>query len=438
MILFKHNERIHLFLTGLIAFLIPSFPNVLPAAIGLLIINWLMAPKLIVAGIKKTITSTTLLPIVIVYVLYIIGMFYSSNIQTGLETLETKFSFLILPFIFATHPQTAKDNLTTYLKWFIYGCSANALMCLSYAIYCYIKPVYVDLYGIMYDIGGDNFYYSQLSKFFHPSYIAMYCVFALFAILYLQKKEALEINFNTTGILWSVIMIILILFILLLSSKAGWIGLFGFTTYFTFQLLKTKKVVQASAILIAISSSFYILNIAHQLRFQTRIPKLSVITQTIKGSNEKNEKITTGTEGNGSRILVWKAAIDIIKANFLTGVGTGDAKDTMLETYKQKGMISEYEHKLNSHNQYFNTFIALGIIGFLSLLCSLFIPLYYSFKQQNILFIVFICLAGINFLFESMLERQAGVIYFAYFYSLLCFSLIATNPKSKILNPKSK
>lgn len=435
MILFKYNERIHLFLTGLIAFLIPSYPNLLPAAIGLLIINWLMAPKLIVPGIKKAITSNTLLPVVVFYLLYIIGMFYTSNTQTGLETLETKFSFLILPFVFATYPQVAKDNLNTYLKWFIYGCTVNALMCFGYATYCYIKPVYVDLYGVMYDIGGDNFYYSQLSKFFHPSYIAMYCVFALFAIINLQNKEVIKLNFNKTGVLWSLIMIILVLFILLLSSKAGWIGLFGFTTYFIFQLLKTKQVVHAFAILTAISASFYILNISHQLRFQTRIPKLSVITQTIKGTNEKNEKITTGTEGNGSRILVWKAAIDIIKANIVTGVGTGDAKDAMLETYKQKGMISEYEHKLNSHNQYFNTFIALGILGFLSLLCSLLIPLYYSFKEQNILFMAFIGLAGVNFLFESMLERQAGVIYFAYFYSLLCFSLTATNPKSKILNP---
>ena len=104
-------------------------------------------------------------------------------------------------------------------------------------------------------------------------------------------------------------------------------------------------------------------------------------------------------------------------------MGTGDAKDKMLETYKERGMQSEYENKLNSHNQFLNTFIALGITGLISLVLCLMIPAYYSFKEKYFLFLAFVGIAGLNFLFESMLERQAGVIYFAFFYSLLYFNL---------------
>jgi O-antigen ligase len=429
MILLKYNERIHLFLTGIIAFLIPSYPNLLPVAIGLLIINWLMVPKLIVPGIKKVFTSKTLLPIVVFYLLYILGMFYTNNTQTGLETLETKFSFLILPIVFASYTNTTKANFNNYLMYFIFGCVLSALICLGYATYSYFKPVLVILYGVPYDLGSGYFYYNQLSLFFHPSYIALYCVFSLFSILYLKDAEKIKLNSFTNKTVWVSIMTLLILFILLLSSKAGWIGLFIFTVYLFIYLLKYKQTLNALAIIALLAGSFYFLNIYNTPRFSARIPKLAVIKETLQNNN------TTSKDSNGSRILVWKAAIDIIKVNFVTGVGTGDAKDAMLETYKAKGMISEYEHKLNSHNQYFNTFIALGILGFLSLLFSLLIPFYYSFKERNVLFMAFIGLASINFLFESMLERQAGVIFFVYFYTLLCLSLTATNPKSKIPNP---
>ena len=245
----------------------------------------------------------------------------------------------------------------------------------------------------------------------------MYCVFALFALLYLKNKGKLKFSPLTEGWKWLAIIALLIVFILLLSSKAGWIGLLTFIIYFFVQLTRAKKIVQAVALVAILSGSFYFINVYYTPRFSARIPKLSVIKETLQNNN------TTSNDSNGSRILVWKAAIDIIKTNYLTGEGTGDAKDKMLETYKEKGMLSEYENKLNSHNQYLNTFIALGVAGFLSLVLCLLIPLYYSFKEKNFLFIAFIFLTGLNFLFESMLERQAGVIFFAFFYTLLYFNL---------------
>lgn len=418
----QYNERIHLFFTGILVFLIPVYPDLLPAAIGLLTLNWLFAPKRIKEGFKNILHPVPL-SLIVLYVLYLLGLTYSDNMQSGLESAETKFSFLLLPFIFSAYSQQVKSNFNKYLKLFIYGCTINALMCLLWAAYCYIKPVYVDLYGTLYDLGFDNFYYAQLSKFFHPSYIAMYCVFALFSITYLVNKQELEIGIKSGAWKWLLIIIILTLYVLLLSSKAGWIGLFGFVVYFFIRSVSAKKILNALLLLTFTGVAFYFLNINYTQRFSTRIPKLSVVTQTIKGSDDNNNKITTGADGTGSRILVWKAAIDIIKQNVFTGVGTGDAKDVMLDTYKQRGMVLEYEHKLNSHNQFLNTFIALGIAGFVCLLLCLLIPLYYSLKEKYFLFTVFILLCAFNFLFESMLERQAGVIYFAFFFSLLYFNL---------------
>ena len=432
MTLLKFNERAHIFLTGAIAFLLSGYPPIIAPVIVLLLLNWLSAPKLIIHGIKNNLNNPSLLLLILLYLLYLLGMLYTSNTKVGLETIETKLSFLIFPLVFSAHSQTLKSNINKYLKLFIYGSVVNAMVCFIWASYRFLKPVYVELYGIPYDLGASYFYYTDLSVFLHPSYISMYCVFALFSILHLINLDELKLNLKSTAAIF-----LLTLFILLLSSKAGWIGLLLFVLYFFRWLVKKKRTVLALLMVSLLLGAFTFFNVYFKPRFSTRIPQLSTITETIKGSNEENKKITTSTDGTGSRILVWKAAAEIIKDNLWIGAGTGDAKDKMLEKYLEKGMISEYENKLNSHNQFLNTFIALGIFGFVVLLLCFIVPFYFSLKEKTFLFAAFIIITGINFSVESMLETQAGVIFYAFFYSLLCFNLSNLNPKSQIRNPKS-
>ncbi len=411
----KFNERTHIFLTASIAFLIPAYPAIVAPVIALLAINWLCAPKLILQGLKYIKNTPTLFLLISLYIFYVLGMLYTENSKVGYETIETKLSLLIFPFIFSSYTQTFKNNLNKYLKLFIYGCTVNAILSFVWAAYCFLKPVYVVLYGVSYNLGASYFYYNQLSIFLHPSYIAMYSVFALIALFYLVNTGELKLNWK-----WYALIVLLVLFILLLSSKAGWISLFLLSLCFFRYLMLKNKIVQTLVIFGVLIGSFSFFNIYFTPSFLARIPKISTITETLKGSDAENKKITTSADGAGSRILVWKAATEIIKNNFWMGVGTGDAKDKMLEKYKEKGMSSEYENKLNSHNQFLNTFIALGVLGFTVLLLCFTVPLYFSYKEKTVLFTAFICLAGINLLVESMLETQAGVIFFAFFYSLLC------------------
>lgn len=429
----KFNEQANIILTGAVAFLLPAYPPILAPVIVLLTLNWLCAPKLIIQGFKNILNNYSLMLIILLYLLYLIGMLYTDNLKVGHETIETKMSFFIFPFVFSPYLQTCKDNLNKYLKLFIYGSIVNAIACFGWAAYCYFKPVYTMLYGVPYDLGASNFYYHQLSSIsLHPSYIAMYSVFALISLIYLINLGELKLNWK-----WGLSIFLLVQFILLLSSKAGWIGLLLFVLYFFRWLMLKKQIATAFAMLTSVIGLFYFLNISYTPRFSTRIPQLSAITETIKGSNEENKKVTTSTDGSGSRVLVWKAAIEIIKSNFWLGVGTGDAKDKMLEKYKERGMTSEYENKLNSHNQFLNTFIALGIAGFTVLLLCFVIPFYFSIKENSFLLAAFIIIVGINFLVESMFETQAGVIFFAFFYTLLNVSLSNNNPKSQIQNPQS-
>jgi len=84
-------------------------------------------------------------------------------------------------------------------------------------------------------------------------------------------------------------------------------------------------------------------------------------------------------------------------------------------------MTGAYKQRLNVHNQFLETFVGQGILGDIILLLLLIYPFIQSLKKQNYLFALFLLLIGINFLFESMLNRQAGVLFFAFFYSYFIF-----------------
>lgn len=397
------NIKIHIALTSALAFLIPVFPNILPLIIILLGINFFIIPSYVIAAYNEIKTNSILLSMIGLYVLYLLGMLYSNNLKFGAEVIETKLSFLILPFIYGAYKDTVKEKFNIYLLFFIAGCLVYVLMCLGYASYCYLKPVYIDLYGVMYYLGADYFYYSQLSFLFHPSYAAMYALFSLLSILYLRQNKAIRFS-----VWWILAVFLLVLFVLLLSSKAGWISLFSLLAYVAFLLIRLKKIIFTIFLSALVIGLFFILNVFFAPKFSQRIPQYKAIQKVVSG----NEK--TSTDGSASRVLVWKAAVEIIKENIVLGVGTGDTKDKMLEKYKEMSMIKEYESKLNAHNQFLNTGVAIGILGSVLLISSFILLFLSGIKSSNMLGVGFSLLLVFNFLTESMLETQAGVIFCAF------------------------
>jgi len=415
----KLHYQIHFGLTACLAFCIPVYPKVLAILIILLTLNWLVFPKKIKASFKTLKNNKTLLLSIVIYFLYLIGITYSDNISFGLRELEQKLSFIILPLIYAGYAVETKENCTKYLNFFVAGCFVYLLFCFGYATYALLKPEYTNLYGIDYDLGWNYFYYSYLSRELHPSYIAMFCVFALYILV-----ERIKNNFIKPT--WWIIIGILIMsvFILLLSSKSGWLGLFAIivlVSYWLIQFRKTKYI-----LFLAIPFIFFVMfNIYKTPSFSERLPNFESIKNAIIGKTSENKNVTTGTDGNASRVFVWKAATEVIAENILVGVGTGDAKDVLLKKYEEKQMIAELQYQLNAHNQFLSTTISIGVLG-LSLLIYFFANMVVkSLKYKNYVILTFAILTAVNFLFESMLETRSGIIFFVFF--LVLFSHLLSN-----------
>jgi O-antigen ligase len=123
-----------------------------------------------------------------------------------------------------------------------------------------------------------------------------------------------------------------------------------------------------------------------------------------------------------NRIPIWKSSIDVIKKNLILGVGAGDASHQLQKEYLHNGYTDAYYNNLNAHNQYLEVLVGTGLIGFLIFVSILFYLIKKMFTNKNLLFGMFIGNVLIFFLFESILNRLAGVTFFSLFAFLLLHS----------------
>jgi hypothetical protein len=123
------------------------------------------------------------------------------------------------------------------------------------------------------------------------------------------------------------------------------------------------------------------------------------------------------------RIEYWKTAFYLIKSKPVFGHGTGDMKDVFHEAYIATNSNLEQQYRHRSHNQFLAITVAFGVVGLLIFLFALFYPPLVLGKFNNYYFFVFFIIAIISFLSEDTLETQAGVTFFAFFNSLLLFSV---------------
>ena len=85
----------------------------------------------------------------------------------------------------------------------------------------------------------------------------------------------------------------------------------------------------------------------------------------------------------------------------------------------------------NYHGQFLQTLAAVGVLGFIFLLFSILLPAYkLGWKKQNYLLLALMFMLFTSFITESMLERQAGVIFYAFFSSLLIVTKKEISDKS--------
>ena len=412
----KFNQiqiKIYYWLFIALAFFIPVYDKVSALIIALLLLNWILEGRFRKRFrlVKSNKQRQRIFFLSGLYFAYLLGMAYTSNWEYGLFDLETKLSILIFPLLFSTiNAQVLRKRLNHFLFAFLAGNLLNTIVLLIHATVNYLASQ-----------SASEFFYGGLSWYHHASYIAMFLVFSVGILCYylLSDSQSLSKWQKTISV---ILLIHFSMFVILLSSKAGLISLILLLISAIGYVIYQKNYIKGFVLLFVVAGVFW-----------SAFSFLPTVNSRINSAQEalSNDKLDKDTRNStGERMLIWKSSVQIIKEHFVFGVGTGDVKDRLLWEYTKNDITTAIKLKLNAHNQYLQTSIALGILGLLVLVLTLLFPFMIAVKNKQMILLLLLVLFGFNLLFESMLERQAGVVFYAFFNGLLFFNFT----ESKIQN----
>lgn len=387
-------EKTNVFILGILVFLIPIHHKFLSPIIGI----WVLTSIALIFKNKLTFKRQNGLTALIgLYLFLAIGLLWTDNHHAGGFDLEVKLSLLIFPLIFM-FLQYSKQSLQFLMRSFIIGIVMGATYLLFHAYQVYQTNNLID-----------SFVYTNLSKIIHPTYLSYYVVVGLTLLLLDLKYRVLKI-FNQD---WVSIVFIGILFVFntLLLSRIGTIVGFLCLLIFIVQLVVTKRkyLLGGSAFLILLSIS--VLSYKKVPYIKQRVNEL--VIGLISNEGQQSDGST------GIRFKIWKEGLTLIKSQPIFGYGTGDVKDELMAQYQKNDIKKAYTGKLNAHNQFIQITIALGGVGIIALMLVLYLGISGGIKERNYLIACFLLITICFMLPESILENQAGTIFFGLFVSLL-------------------
>lgn len=407
----QFHTKAHLYLSMLIAFLLP-LAHFVPVVIILTVLNWLIEGDFRnkfhrIMGAKFAVLFC------LFYILHLFGLTYTENMHSGSFDVQVKLSLLIFPLLYASRPLKQEELKPVFLA-LLGGAILCSFLLIINACVTYFKT------------GDNNFFYESFTAHvIHPSYLAMYInVIICWLLIQIKKNTAVFKRFSTPVSLGLILYFSFVL--VLLSSKLGLLTL-AFIYFATFIYYARKKyIIGIAGIVLSLIAAWGI------IRF------VPAITDRIKTATDAITATTTNNadaESTAVRMLIWKAANQVISENFMLGTGPGDAKDELMKEYGKRGMTGALEHKLNAHNEFYQVFVALGFIGFAVFCIQLFYPLSTAVKEKNNLYVFFLLIIILNFLTEAMLEAEAGVIFYAFFNSILCFTIYSRTKNNSKHDP---
>lgn len=392
------HTKAHFYLSLLIAFFLP-LARLVPIFIILLFVNWLVEADF-KTKFKAILSSKLALLFCLFYLLHVIGLLYTENIKTGTFDLQVKLSLFIFPLIYASKPLEKEE-----VKPLFFSLLSGSLLCsfilLTRAFYAYAKTH-----------DSTHFFYEEFSYLIHPSYLAMYLNVGITWILIQLYK-----NTNVFGKFSKLISLSLILFfsliLVLLSSKLGLITLALIYLVALIRYSLRNYMVGIIGLVVAIAMGIGIIKFVPAIADRVKTATAAITSPVVDNAD---------AESTAVRMLIWKAANQVIAAQPIIGTGTGDSKDELIKEYEKRGMTGAIKNRLNAHNEFYQVFVSLGLIGFVVFSLQLIVPLIISIKEKNSMYAFFLIILMLNFLTESMLEGEAGVLFYAFFNSIFCFT----------------
>ncbi|GAA4802414.1 O-antigen ligase family protein [Litoribaculum gwangyangense] len=188
--------------------------------------------------------------------------------------------------------------------------------------------------------------------------------------------------------------------------------------------LKAKKIF--TTFVLAIITFLITINLnfpTNKVAVKYVIPAVNLVKKVFTGNHYKSVD---------ERYEINIANKDLIKDAFLFGYGIGDVQNELNNYYYQhisdsKSYLIAYEKKLNTHNNYAFFILCGGVVLLILFLMSLVFSIYKGVLHKDWIYIFFLIIISVNLMFENMLSRIHGVLFYAIFNGFFIAKMINKN-----------
>lgn len=325
-------------------------------------------------------------------VIPLLSLVYSSEYAS--IHFEKRISFFVFPLIFAT-AKISKETFTKILYSFIAGCTMAAFIVLvrqfsEITAGGYSPEVVLEAIGTSH------------------VYLGMFLTFSVIASAYLALQQPLR---STETIVLICVAVFQLIFLFLIAAKMAAITLFLLSLISSVvYVIRTKRKMMGLLLMTIPIAVFVILFL-----------NFGAISQRFAALFDSKNYFIDDNAWNsiGVRITVMKCTWDTWVTVPFFGTGLGDQQAALNACYSSLGFISMVDY--NTHNQYLQFLLSGGIVGLATFLFVLGYSARQALKRKNVLYLCFLFVFMMCCLTESILERQQGIMFLAFFNAMFFF-----------------
>lgn len=332
-------------------------------------------------------------PLLILFLMICLSLAYTDALGIGLKKIQ-RVSFIPISIIIFSFIRPFKKIIQIILCVFVGAVLLATIYSHTVTLANFInngESSYRNLFNL-------NYSYQSLGNTIglHPTYYAYYILNAIIILLHFIRGNTVflqKIALLLVGVYFS-------FFIVHLSSR---IAIFILYVLIMYNILnyafKHRMILKSIAFVFVFHAliSFMVLNVGvTKYRFQHIIGFTYYTGYTVNDGSHK--------------LKLWNAALKANK-NVFFGNGMGDIEASLKEQFLNAGLTKPIAENYNSHNQYIEYYVGMGIIGLITFCYVLFYYVKVFYRNNNQIGFQLMCVTAIFCLTECLWSRHHGIVF---------------------------
>lgn len=369
---------------------------------------------------------------ILYFLLFAVSYFYSENKAQSAFDTQSKVYLIIMPLIIGAGIKISPRQLENVFMSFALGITTVALISI------------VRAYTIWQSSADVNaFFYHNIVGWLNANavYVALYTFFTLSLLLLYPWQKYFQ---GISKYLKYLLLVMHIAFFILLAARMLTLLLILFLVpMYLLNIFKTGLHKKKALATIAIFSLLLITLLITENPVKERFKDIFLKKTEVAFLNDYSNVKEADFNNVALRLFLWRLGLDVASDNtnnYLAGVGNGDAQSMLNSKMKEYGVRNIHEdialrspfYNANMHNMYLQSLLMVGVLGLALLIFITFYP-YFTYRHMPAIpwFYAFHVSTMFFMIQESMLQTQAGLIYYTLF-SIIYFNLYYSSKYVKI------